>query len=571
MSDAALPVPVSTPAAPTGAVLERVKSFSRQPAVAKSLPLIGVAAAILIAVLAWTMFATGPQRDLFAGLSDQDKAAVADTLTTSGIKYTLNRDTGALTVSDTDFYRAKMLLAQAGLPKSAPDGDSVIASLPMGASRAVEGERLRTARETDLARTIEAIDAVASAKVHLAAEQPSVFVRDQAPASASVMLTLRSGRALSEGQVQAIVNLVATSVPGLSPDNVSVVDQTGKLLSRKGGDAAGDRQIEMQGEIEQRYKEALAKLLTPLVGADGFTAEVHADLDFAEVQATRESYPKDQAVLAAEKGEWANDAANGQQPGGIPGAIANQAPTAAQVSTQPNQTLTPGANGAQPGTTAASTQGKTSEQFDRTFQLGREVSVTKNPTGTVKRLSVAVALKQGAKPRGTAELAQLEQLIKGAVGFDQARGDQFALSSRQFIEATPADAPKWYEASWVGMAARNGTGLVIALLTFFFVVRPLMKKRNAGAKGGAEAAAALPARDESRDASIGNEIAAALVSDAVANPDRPVTLDMIEAAPGYADRAALIRNFVRQDPDRAALVVRDLIRADMPRGAEQNG
>lgn len=572
MSDAnTLPVPVPSTGANPGAVLERVKTFTRQPAVAKSLPLIGIAAAILIAAVAWMSFAKGPQRDLFAGLSDADKAAVADTLTSSGIKYTLDRDTGALTVSDTDYYRAKMLLAQAGLPKSAPDADAVMASLPMGASRAVEGERLRAARETDLARTIEAIDSVSTAKVHLAAEQPSVFVRDEAPASASVMLTLRPGRSLSEGQVQAIVNLVATSVPGLSPDNVSVVDQTGKLLSRKGGDPVGDRQLEMQGDVEQRYKDALAKLLTPLVGADGFTAEVHADLDFAEVQATRETYPKDQAVLAAEKGGWNNDGAN-QQPGGIPGAIANQAPTAAQVSTQPNQTLTPPVPGAQAGTTAAANQGKTSEEFDRTFQLGREVSVTKNPIGTVKRLSVAVALKQGAKPRSTAEIAQLEQLIKGAVGFDQARGDQFALSSRQFVEAAADEPAKWYESPWIGVAGRNLTGVVIALLAFFGVIRPLMKKRAAPAPIEATAGkAALEGAGATTNAEIGNEIAAAIVNEAIANPDRPVTLDMIEAAPAYADRAALIRNFVRQDPDRAALVVRDLIRADMPGGAEQNG
>jgi flagellar M-ring protein FliF len=557
MSNATLPVPVAA-----GPMLERVRDIARQPAVAKSLPLLGMAAAVLVAALAWISFATGPQRDLFAGLSDQDKAAVADTLNGAGVDYTINRDTGGLTVADDDYYRARMLLAQAGLPKSAPDADAVMASLPMGASRAVEGERLRAARETDLARTIEAIDAVAGAKVHLAAEQPSVFVRDAAPASASVMLTLRQGRTLADGQVQAIVNLVATSVPGLSTDNVSIVDQAGRLLSRKGGDAPGTRQLEMQSEVEQRYRDALAKLLTPLVGPDGFTAEVHADLDFAEVQATRETFPKDQAVLAAEKGEWANDAAGGQAPaGGIPGAIANQPPTAAQVTTKPDQTMT---MTPQPGTTAAANAGKTSEQFDRTFQLGREVSVTRNPIGSVKRLSVAVALKQGAKPRGVAELAQLEQLIKGAVGFDQGRGDQFALSSRQFAEAAPVEAGKWYDSPWLSIVGRNLTGLAIAVLAFFGVIRPLMKKRAA-------AAAAAPARDDARTAAIGGEIAAALANEAAANPERPVTLDMIEAAPGYADRAALIRNFVRQDPDRAALVVRDLIRADMPAGAAQNG
>lgn len=552
-------------------MLERVKGLAGQPAVQKSLPLLGIAAAILIAFLAWTSFAKGPQRDLFTGLSDADKAAVADTLKSSNINYTLDRSTGALTVSDSDYYKAKMLLAQAGLPKSAPDGDSVIASLPMGASRAVEGERLRDARETDLARTIEQINAVQTAKVHLAAEQQSVFVRDEAPASASVMLTLRSGQALSDGQTQAIVNLVASSVPGLSPDNVSVVDQSGHLLSKKGGDGTADKQLDMQGQVEQRYINAISKILTPIVGADGFTTEVHADLDFAETQATRESFPKDQAAIASEKGQWANDANGAQAPaGGIPGAISNQAPSAAQVSTQPNQTLnpaipaTPGAPNA--GAAATATQGKTSEQYDRTFQLGHEVSVTRNPVGTVKRLSVAVALKQGAKPRGVAEMAQIEQLVKGAVGFDQNRGDVVALSSRAFAEPEAAPSAKWYESPWIGIAGRNVTGLVIAILAFFGVIKPLMKRRAQVAAQLAEAPAQAASRN---NPALGNEIAAALANEAVQDPGRKVTLDMIEAAPGYADRAALIRNFVRQDPDRAALVVRDLIRADMPAGADQ--
>jgi flagellar M-ring protein FliF len=574
MSDASLPVPVSASSNPSGAVLERVKGFAGQPAVQKSLPLLGIAAAILIAFLAWTSFAKGPQRDLFSGLSDSDKAAVADTLKTAGVNYTLDRSTGALTVSDGDYYRAKMLLAQAGLPKSAPSGDSVMASLPMGASRAVEGERLRDARETDLARTIEAIDAVQTAKVHIAAEEQSVFVRDEAPASASVMLTMRQGRALSDGQTQAIVNLVASSVPGLSPDNVSVVDQAGHLLSRKGGDGSADKQIEMQAQIEQRYIDAVSKILTPIVGADGFTTQVHADLDFAETQATRESYPKDQSVIAQEKGQWANDGANGGTPpaGGIPGAIANQAPSAAQISTtQPNPSLNP-ATPATPGAPAAgaaanATQGKTSEQYDRTFVLGHEVSVTRNPVGNLKRLSVAVALKQGAKPRGVAELAQLEQLVKGAVGFDQTRGDQFALTSRAFADPEAVPASKWYESPWLGVAGRNVTGLIIALLAFFGIIKPLMKRRAAIAA----ATSADVTQPQLRNPALGTEIAAALANEAVHDPGKKVTLDMIEAAPGYADRAALIRNFVRQDPDRAALVVRDLIRADMPAGAEQNG
>jgi flagellar M-ring protein FliF len=161
---------------------------------------------------------------------------------------------------------------------------------------------------------------------------------------------------------------------------------------------------------------------------------------------------------------------------------------------------------------------------------------------------------------------QIEQLVKGAVGFDQARGDQFALSSRIFADPEAAPTTKWYESPWIGMAGRNLTGFVIALLAFFGVIRPLMKRRNAIAAAIDKSAAA-----PTRNPGLGTEIAAALATEAVRDPAKPVTLDMIEATPGYAERAALIRNFVRQDPDRAALVVRDLIRTDMPAGAVQNG
>lgn len=574
MSDTTLPAVSAKLPAQAGEMLTRVKGLAAQPAVAKSLPWIGIIASLALVALAWMAFATGPQRALFSGLSDNDKGAVADSLNGAGIKYNLDSASGALTVSESDYYRAKMMLAQAGLPKSAPDGDAMIANLPMGASRAVEGERLRGAREMDLARTIEAIDAVDTAKVHLAVEQPSVFVREAAPAGASVMLRLHSGRTLSDGQVSAIVNLVASSVQGLSADNVSVVDQAGHLLSRKGaGNNAADAQIEIQQKIEQRYQEQIAKLLTPIVGPDGFTAEVHADLDFTESQATRESFPKDNAVIAREQGGWQNDGSTGPTAGaGIPGALANTPPAAGQVSTQaPNQPAAatpPGATPAtavpQPGTTAAMTAGKTSESYDRTFQLGHEVSVTKNPSGVLKRLSLAVALKQGDKARGTVEMKQIEQLVKSGVGFDQGRGDQFALTSRTFADVDAATKPKWWEASWVSLAARNGTAFLIALVMFFGIVRPLMKRRAAMVTD--EAAAAAAPRPEIRD-----EIAKALASEASVNPAQPVTLAMIEAAPGYADRAALIRNFVRQDPERAALVVRDLIRSDMGKGVAANG
>ncbi|RZL92459.1 MAG: flagellar M-ring protein FliF, partial [Variovorax sp.] len=187
-----------------GAMLDRVKGLAAQPAVRKSMPAAALVGALGVGAMIWSTLAQPPQRDLFAGMADSDKAAVADALKSSGIGYTVDRATGALSVSESDYYQAKMLLAQQGLPKAAPEADSLLTSMPMGASRAVEGERVRGAQEADLARTIEAIDSVEHAKVHLAVEQPSVFLRDRAAPAASVMLKLRTGRSLSDTQVRAI-------------------------------------------------------------------------------------------------------------------------------------------------------------------------------------------------------------------------------------------------------------------------------------------------------------------------------------------------------------------------------
>jgi len=556
-----------------GGIFDRVAAFARQPAVAKSLPMMGMLGVLAAAALIWMVLHQGPQRDLFSGLGDADKAGVVSALDTAGIKYSIDNTTGTLTVPEDSYYRAKMLLAQQGLPKSAPDGDSLITNLPMGASRAVEGARLQEAKEMDLARTIEAIDAVQSAKVHVADDQPSVFLRDDNKPQASVMLTLRSGQTLSAGQVQAIVHLVASSVGGMSPDDVSVVDQSGHLLSAEnaGGDADGtDKQVAIQTKVEDRTRQAIAQLLTPIVGDGNFTAEVHADLDFAEVASTTESYPKDGQVVQTEQGSWTNDPTGANAPAsGIPGALSNTAPAAAKAGATPDgKPAGPAAPGATPGQASAAAADKTNETYNRSYQLGHQVSVTKNPVGTVHRLTVAVALRQapGAKPLTAQQQQQIQDLVKGAVGFDQQRGDIVAVTQQTFVAADAAQGPKWYQASWLPIVGRNLTALAVAAIVVFGIGRPMLKRR-------AVAAEQRIANKSRERATVGREIAGALASQQVETAgEKAVTLDMIEAAPGYAARAALIRNFVRQDPDRAALVVRDLIRADMPKAeAAANG
>lgn len=548
-------------------ILERLRSFTAEPAVARSLPAIGLITALGIAAMIWMAFSSPPSRNLFSALADQDKGKVVEALGAAGINYAIDQSSGALTVAEADYHQARILLASQGLPKGAPDGNEMISNLPLGASRAVEGERLRAAKEVDLARSIEAIDAVEGARVHLALEAPSVFLRDRSKRSASVVLRLVPGRVLGAEQVQAIVHLVASSVPGLATDGVSIIDQSGKLLSSGAGDGSGalsERQLAVQSAVEERHRRALEALLTPLVGAGNFTAEVHADLDFSETQATRESYPKEASTLRSEEGSWTG-AGQQEAPAGIPGALSNQAPPATVVAAAPGGTLDP--NAPEAGTAAAVTVGKAAENYTRNFATGREVSVSRQAPGQVQRLSVAVALRQPAgSPRSRQELAEIESLVKGAIGFKAARGDVVALSARNFA-AVPETGANWWDASWVALVARNLSALAIAAVLILGIVRPLMRRRSAveqAAKANAKPAA-------------GGQAALTASAPAFLEPVEPepspadVTLRMIESAPSYEARAVLIRNFVRQDPARAAIVVRDLLRDDKADGADKHG
>ena len=543
--------------------------FFTDPAVKRVIPMAGLIGVTALAGAAWLSLREPPQRDLFRGLPDAEKAAVADVLGKSNIRYDFDGSSGAITVSEDDYFNAKMKLAAAGLPKSAPDGDTLIDSMPMGASRAVEGEKLRTAREMDLARTIEAIDAVQKARVHLAIEAPSIFLRERTKPTASVMLQLANGRTLSEQQVEAIVHLVASSVTEMTPEGVSVVDQNGHLLSNSTGPGAEtDRQIQTQVRIEDRYRQAVIALLTPIVGGNKFSVEAHAEVNFAERQATRESYPQDQgqaanqARLRAEQGSWNADGAGGPAnaaaAGGVPGALQpNAPPNPANPGAPPPAANAPAPAQAQGGpATPPDAKVKTAETFNRDFALDHEVSVTRDAIGTVKRLSIAVALDNGAdgKPRTPQEIAALEALVKGAVGFDQTRGDVVALSSRKFVDAVdPASVTPWYEAGWVSLLARNVSALLVTLVLILGIGRPLLK-RWATAKADEKTIRAERAEQ------IGSEIKLELANAAVADPGRTVTIDMISSTHDYTNRAALIRNFVKQDPDRAALVVRDLLK-----------
>ncbi len=531
-------VPARLPAPGLGGRFAPFTQFTRQPAVQRALPAIATSAAIGIAALAYFMTTSAPQAQLFAGLEDSDKAAVADALQTAGIGHSIDPATGALTVDADKLHQARITLAGQGLPKAAPNGDSLIAALPMGSSRAIEGEALRSAREADLSRTIETIDAVKSARVHVAAAEPSLFVREDKPATASVMLTLQNGRALSDGQVQAIRFLVASSVPGMNADQVSVIDQRGALLS-DGASNADMKSFQLQTQIEDRFRRALDTLLGPMLGAGNYTVEVHADVDMSESQATRESFPENDRALTSEQITRSTSGQNAPAVG-IPGALSNQPPQATTVTATAPTPVAP----------APATESQSNENSSRAFEVGREISVTHNPQGRLRRVSVAVALNQGKKALTQADMTKIDSLVKGAVGYDAARGDLIAISQRPVRQVEDA-SPAFYDQGWFMPLAQQVGAILAAILAFFFIGRPMIRAAK-------ERAAKRTEQNQALEQSL---LAATDARPALGqgNSGREITLEMIEAAPSYEARANLVRAFVRQDSARAALVVRQLM------------
>jgi len=456
---ATLLAPLRDPSA--GSALERVRAFAAQPPVRKALPWFAGAAGIGLLAITWAALSPAPQRVLYSSLGDAERAEVAAALDKASIGYTIDNATGALTVDEGDLYRARMLVASEGALAAPESGSELLDSLPMGASRTLEGDRLRAAQERELTLTIMEIDGVEAVRVHLARPERSVFVREDAPPSASVMLRMARGRQLGDSQVSAIANLVAASVPGLAIDAVRIVDQHGRLLSQP--DSADSDGLELQSRMESKLRSQVSQLLTPMLGEGNFSSEIQIELDMNEVTSARESYDKEGAIRRETQQESQTLGAGAV---GVPGVLSNTPPADAEA--QP---------GAPVGEPAAAPQRPTTGESSatRTYELGREVAVSNSTPGSIKRLSVAVALsKEAMQGTSAAELKKLEELIGAAVGADIERGDQVAVIVRPF-EVSVMEALPFWETPWFATILRNAVALLAVLLVLLLGVRPLLK------------------------------------------------------------------------------------------------
>lgn len=517
-----------------GPFLERLRSFTAQPPVRKALPwFAGIAGAGLLA-LTWASLSPAPQRVLYSSLSDSERADVAAALDKASIDYTIDNATGALTVDEDDLYRARMIVASDGALAAPESGAEMLDSLPMGASRTLEGDRLRAAQERELMLTIMEIDGVEAVRVHLARGERSVFVRDEVPPTASVMVRMARGRQLSDSQVAAIANLVAGAVPGLSIDDVKIADQHGRLLSQPRGENS-DR-LDLQARLEDKLRSQVEQLLGPMIGMENFSSEIQVELDMNEVTSARESYDKDGAVRRETTQRSQSSVGTAI---GVPGVLSNTPPPTPEAEARAPE-------GTQPQTLA---QGIGESSASRTYELGREVAVSNIAPGSVKRLSVAVALNQdalkGAKP---ADIAKFEQLVSAAVGADPNRGDTVAVVVRPF-KATELEAVPFWETGWFALLLRYGLALIGVLLVLFMVVRPVVKSLTARKNGSGEEQVGEIAATTRR----------ALVPDG-APAHQPFDRDQLSA------QIELAQRIVREQPDDALRALRRMLTG--PREAE---
>lgn len=562
---------VATTDSNTASRMDSLKSLAQTPAARQLFLLAGIAAAVAIGIAA-VMWSRAPNYGLlYGGLEQKDAAAVTQALQAGNTPYTLSSDGSSIFVPAADVAGVRLKLAGQGLPQGSAASTAPQADSPFGMSDMAERSHYQSMLENDLSNTIAGLQSVRAARVHLALPKPSAFIRDNKPASASVVVTLYPGRQLDQGQVAAIVHLIAASVPDLDTRQVSVIDQGGNLLTVSDPDSAsaiGDSRLRLSNRIEATYTQRVEDLLTPLVGAGKVRAQVFADLDFSQTEKASETFNHDKPALRSEQtnSDTRTDPANNS---GVPGALSNQPPN-----TGANATAANPAAGGKPGAQAASTQTASTptqqtQSATRNYELDRTVSHVTDPAGKVARLSVAVVVdnkqvpdkdgKNKSVPFTPEELSRLTELTKNAVGFNADRGDSVSVINEPFrgaaAEEAPVSMPFWERPGMLDLI-KQGLGVMIALLVGFFVLRPILKgllKPAPLAMNNVALAGPIPT-------------VSVMVDDDDMTPDRVSTSSKAQlgspALLAYEQKVGLAKRMAAENPKQVAQVVKSWVSDD---------
>ena len=457
--------------------------------------ILGVVLFVAIAVAGLVMGRQAEWRVLYSNLADKDGGAVIAQLTTLNVPYKYTEGGGAILVPADRVHDVRLKLASLGLPKGSVNGFEMMESNRFGMTQFQERLTFQRGLEGELTRSIQALASVQNARVHLALPNQNGFFREQQKPTASVLLSLHPGRALDRAQLAGIVHLVASSVPEMNPAAVSVLDDTGKLLSSaadgSGGAGADAEQLQYVQQIEQIYSRRILDMLEPIVGKQNVKAQVTAELDFSQTESTTESHKPNQtpdtgAVRSQQVVESSNGAASAA-PAGVPGATSNQPPAqaSAPINGQP-QTLA--ANG-QPGAGAAGT-GPSKRESIINYEVDKTIRVVKGATGVVKRINAAVVVnnqsttddkgKTTSVPLTDAQIEKMTALVRESVGFNKDRGDSVNLVNAAFAPEKNdlVDVPLWRQPEVLDLARSFawpvGT-LALGALVLLGVIRPAMK------------------------------------------------------------------------------------------------
>jgi flagellar M-ring protein FliF len=578
LQDGAMPMPPTGPFAP-------VQQWMQQPQVRKALPFMLMAVVLLLFAVIYTTVNAPTYRPLVGNMSEADQQTAMEALKQAEFKPVLDANTGQITVPSQRYHEARIFLASKGLPKSGPAGlDGLKDQSAMTTSQFMEQVRYISAMEQEIARTILQIESIQNARVHLAMPKQSTFVRDRTPPKASVVITPYPGRSVTPTQVQALVHLVASSVAQMTPDNVTVVDNQGKLFTDTAAEATmglTGAQAQHKQKLEELYRQRVMQILSPIVGDANVRSQVNMTLDFTQTEVTSEDFDRSDKGPKTRSESLSQDNNTIKEASGVPGALSNTAP---QTATTTTDTATNQAND------GASKTGINSRST-RNFELDRMVRHIKEATGKVERLSVAVVLNERPPTPGTKndkgemseakpnpytpeEVERLQSLVRGVVGFNQERGDVVTVVPARFEPEPVYDlSTPWYKDDAVMANVKTGVLALLFAAFLMMVVRPaVMHVLNQNAQQAADAAALLAAEknpvlpdgelseEEMKNIQLGEGESLEDIKAKLKPKKSNIPLEMLDTANTYDDKVALVRMIVADDAGRVASVFKNMIK-----------
>ena len=602
----------------TGRSLPNISEILAQPAVKKATPGIMIAILLVFLIASYLAMQDPVYRPIFPGMTDADRQTAAETLKEGGFTPRVNRSSGQLEVDAGMYHEARIFLASKGIPSEGEvSGFNALSnSASITTSQFMEQANYAAAVEQELAKSIIRISSIKHARVHLALPKQSVFVRDRTPPKASVVVTRFAGRNIHKEQVNAIINLVAASIPYLNPTDVVIVDSLGNLLSDSSQESPlglTSAQLVHKQRIEDTYRNRIYQLLGPIYGENNVRAQVDVELDFTEVESTFETYDPNDKGEKTRSEVLSLDRTATVDAEGVPGATTNQPPAESEFDLDGRAT-----------NESFSNVGETvSSRTTRNYELDRIVRTVKDANGSVLRVSVAVAVNRFTPgeyplpPEGTsledfegpelpemseAEMTRIDNLVRGIVNFDSERGDQVTVVATPFDPATPLEnLMPWYENILLLNAIKGIVAMLVFLMIAFILIRPVAYKllniplphERKAAEDAAKAAAqqqlaAMPVLGPDGSAlpagAVGvNEDGVPVNADGqVIVPEAEIEIqegesleeiraklkpkksaisaDLLDTANTYEDKVALIRMLVQEDSGRVANVLKGMVR-----------